>query len=100
MQRINALTVLALLVLSTVTNAQTSRVWSSSLIEGKCANGDSYKLQSFRQGQNGQQVNGYAYEGPLGKGSLLSSLPLEHAKRHVCKDPGVGRWLPDDGDDQ
>ncbi len=100
MQRINVLTTLGFLVFATVTNAQTSQVWSSPLVEGKCANGESYKLQSYRQDQGGQPVNGYAYEGPLGQGTVLSSLTLDQAKRHVCKDPGVGRWLTDDGDDQ
>jgi hypothetical protein len=100
MQRINVLTVLGLLVLTTVTYAQTQPVWTSPLVEGQCTNGDTYKLQSYRQDQDGRQVNGYAYEGPLGQGTVLSSVALDQAKRHVCKESVLSRWLPDDGDDQ
>ena len=100
MQRINVLAALGLLVLTAVTNAQSPPVWTSPLEVGQCANGDTYKLQSYRQDQGGLQVNGYAYEGPLGQGTVLSSVALDQAKRHVCKEEVLSRWLPDDGDDQ
>lgn len=100
MQRINVLTAWCLLVLTAVANAQTPPVWTSPLVEGQCANGVTYKLQSYRQDQDGRQVNGYAYEGPLGQGTVLSSVALDQAKRHVCKESVLSRWLPDDGDDQ
>jgi hypothetical protein len=80
--------------------AQAQTTLTSPLVEGQCSNGAPYKLQTYRENHQGQQVSGYAYEGPVGQGTVLSSVPLDQARRYVCKEAGIGRWLPDDGDDQ
>ena len=100
MKHLNVLTVLALWIAAGASQAQAPATWTSPLMEGTCVNGAPYKLQSCRAVHNEQSVTGYAYEGPLGQGTVLSSVSVEQAKRHVCKESGVGRWLPDDGDDQ
>lgn len=91
---------MVLVFLSGLAVAQAQTVLTSPLEEGQCSNGAAYKLQTYQQQHAGQQVKGYAYEGPLGQGTVLSTVSLDQAKRLVCKEPGVGRWLPDDGDDQ
>ena len=100
MKHLNVLTVLALWIAAGANHARARATWTYPLMEGTCANGAPYKLQSYRVVHNEQSVTGYAYEGPLGQGTVLSSVSVEQAKRHVCKESGVGRWLPDDGDDQ
>lgn len=93
-------TLMALGLLAVWTLAQAQTTLTSHLVEGQCSNGAAYKLQTYQHHHEGQVVKGYAYEGPLGQGTVLSTVPLDQAKRQVCKEPGVGRWLPDDGDDQ
>ena len=93
-------TLIALGLVAGLAVAQAQTTLTSPLVEGQCSNGAVYKLQTYQQHHAGQQVKGYAYEGPLGQGTVLSTVPLAQAKRLVCKEPGVGRWLPDDGDDQ
>jgi hypothetical protein len=93
-------TLMALGLLSGLAMAQAQTTLTSPLMEGQCSNGAAYKLQTYQQHLAGQQVKGYAYEGPMGQGTVLSTVPLDQAKRLVCKETGVGRWLPDDGDDQ
>ena len=100
MKHMNFLAALALGVAAAASHAQGPATWTSPLMEGKCTNGADYKLQSYRMELAGLPVNGYAYEGPLGQGTILSSVSVEQAKRLVCKEAGGGRWLPDDGDDQ
>ncbi len=93
-------TLIALSLLASLAVAQAQTTLTSPLVEGQCSNGVAYKLQTYQQHHAGQLVKGYAYEGPLGQGTVLSAVPMDQAKRLVCKEPGVGRWLPDDGDDQ
>ena len=100
MKHMNVLTVLALWIAAGASQALAPATWTSPLMEGTCANGAPYKLQSYRVEQSGQPADGYAYEGPLGQGTVLSSVSVDQAKRHVCKESDVGRWLTDDGDDQ
>lgn len=100
MKHTNVLTVLALWIAAGASQAQAPAMWTSPLMEGTCANGAAYKLQSYRVVHNEQPVTGYAYEGPVGQGTVLSSVSVEQAKDYVCKEARVGRWLPDDGDDQ
>jgi hypothetical protein len=100
MKHLNVLTVLALWFAAGTSQAQAPTTWTSPLMEGTCTNGAPYKLQSYRVEHSEKLAVGYAYEGPLGQGTVLSSVSVEQAKRHVCKESAVGRWLPDDGDDQ
>jgi hypothetical protein len=100
MKHTNVLTVLALWIAAGASQAQAPATWTSPLMEGTCANGAPYKLQSYRVEQSEKPAVGYAYEGPLGQGTVLSSVSVEQAKRHVCKETSAGRWLSDDGDDQ
>lgn len=100
MQCSKTLMALGLMAGLTLAQAQTQTTLTSPLVEGQCSNGAAYKLQTYQEHQAGQLVKGYAYEGPLGHGTVLSTVPMDRAKRLVCKEAGVGRWLPDDGDDQ
>jgi hypothetical protein len=72
---------------------QTDFVWV-----GKCANGASYRLAFEKQDVNGTQSPMFDYEGPLGKGSTLSSVEPRVAKEYVCKENNRGAWMSDGGD--
>lgn len=70
------------------------------LLQGQCANKEAYKLQAYRLEQAQSGYKGYFYEGPLGKGAILSSVSEQEALAYVCKESAKGRWIPEDGDDQ
>ena len=61
-------------------------------VEGQCSKGAPYKLHTNRENHATQQVSGYAYEGPVGQGALLSSALWTKlvAKFEKKQEVGVG----------
>lgn len=91
-------TVVMLVTLAALSQAQSTHAMASG--DGRCPNDEPYVLLVQTQLISGKPVKQFTYEGPLGKGFVLSSVSTEEAIRYVCKEPGVGRWLADDGDEQ
>jgi hypothetical protein len=73
---------------------------AGALMQGQCANKETYKLQAYRLNDGEREFTGYLYEGPLGKGAIFSTVSPDEAATYVCKESAKGRWVPDDGDDQ
>ncbi len=53
---------------------------------GKCPNGGAYRLFSYRKDLNGLSRSYYDYEGPVGKGTVLSETPPKVMAARVCRE--------------
>lgn len=76
-------------------------LWSAahSSTPTRCKNGEVYELSRNIEDVNGKQVPIYHFRGPIGKGSVQSSVPMEVAKEFVCQENGRKRWFADDSRD-
>jgi hypothetical protein len=74
--------------------AQAQTTLTSLMVEGQCIKGAPYKLHTNRENHATQQVSGYAYEGPVGQGALLSSAlwtkPVAECEKK--REVDVGCW--------
>lgn len=52
---------------------------------GKCSNDAAYRLFSYRKDLNGSTRSYYDYEGPVGKGTVLSETPPKVMAARVCR---------------
>jgi len=52
---------------------------------GKCPNGAAYRLFSYRKNLNGLTRSYYDYEGPVGKGTVLSETSPKVMATRVCR---------------
>jgi hypothetical protein len=77
----------------------TGRLAYASKIEGTCKDREHTFLMTIQHDVYGPAkygvMNLYIYEGPLGKGSIHSSVSYEQAKTYVCKETSE-QWLPAD----
>lgn len=51
---------------------------------GKCPSGEAYLLRSYRKGSDGRIESYYDYEGPVGKGTVLSETTPKVMAVRVC----------------
>jgi hypothetical protein len=72
----------------------------SPVVRGRCANGSTYELQKYSAEIRGKTLLFYAYNGPLGRGIVQSSVNQQMAINSTCKDQSHSMWLADDGIDQ
>jgi hypothetical protein len=76
-------------------------LWSAahSATPTHCKNGAVYELTRKIEDVNGKQLPFYHFKGPIGKGLVQSSVPMDVAKEFVCQENGRKRWLADDSRD-
>jgi hypothetical protein len=86
MKRIKCLTMLFVVLCAS---------FQASAEQAQCLNGKPYQLTRIFVEMDGKVVQAYEYQGPLGKGYILSNVPYEQAKAYVCKETKA-QWLPDD----
>jgi hypothetical protein len=70
--------------------------FQANATQSRCANGAPYTLSRVFVEVEGKSVQAYEYEGPIGKGFVVSSVNEATAKEHVCLEAGRKRWLADD----
>lgn len=61
------------------------------VFQGKCASGQEYRMRAYKD----VGVDKYDYAGPMGSGTIESTIPAREAKDFVCQENGKTDWIPD-----
>jgi hypothetical protein len=97
--KLAAISMAAILAACSDGGATTAATREDIKTSGQCQNGTPYTITYTPNGSvfKGKPVGVYSYEGPLGKGSIVSMDSLKVAVAYICKQR-QGRWLPIEGD--
>ncbi len=55
------------------------------IFAGRCINGKSYRIFSYEKNIEGHLKSFYDYEGPVGKGSVMTSAPPKTIAERICR---------------
>ena len=55
------------------------------IFAGRCMNGESYRIYSYEKNIDGYFKSFYDYEGPVGKGTVMTSAPPKTVAERICR---------------
>lgn len=55
------------------------------IFAGRCMNGESYRIYSYEKNIDGDFKSFYDYEGPVGKGTVMTSASPKTVAQRICR---------------